>query len=164
MKNNKGFMLAEVVVTSTVVLASLISLYTTFNRLYNKYNTRLTYFDIDGSYINKGMIDYLIRNGKLNEYLKNNINTNNNIKNYLNDDDYFNALKDTYNIENMYIIEYNTSAINGLKNTDINETFKDYCDFMKKYYKLDNNNEYNYLIVTEYKNNDKYYYSSMGIG
>ena len=38
MKNNKGFMLAEAVITSTIVLTTLIGLYATFSRLYNLYN------------------------------------------------------------------------------------------------------------------------------
>ena len=60
MKNNKGFMLAEVVVTSTIVLTSLISLYITFNKLYNNYEIRSNYYDVDGIYAIKNMINNLI--------------------------------------------------------------------------------------------------------
>ena len=50
MKNNKGFMLAEVVVTSTIILTALISFYTTFNNLYRRYEIHTKYYDIDGVY------------------------------------------------------------------------------------------------------------------
>ena len=68
-KNNKGFMLAEVVITSTIILTALVSLYVTFNKLYSNYNTRNSYYNIDGFYAIKGMINYLIDSGKLNEIL-----------------------------------------------------------------------------------------------
>ena len=36
MKNNKGFMLAEVIITATVIITALVSLYATYNSLTNK--------------------------------------------------------------------------------------------------------------------------------
>ncbi len=34
MKNNKGFMLVEVIVTSTIIVTAMIGLYTSFNKIY----------------------------------------------------------------------------------------------------------------------------------
>lgn len=184
MKNNKGFMLAEAVITSTIVLTTLIGLYATFSRLYNLYNIRTTYFDIDGVYAIKGMIDNLIDTNKMNDVL---YNLNNNFYNLIKQgqcinsinvrDGYCNSLIDLYKIENMYIIKYNKSAVTSLKNQNINQTFKDYLDYISNYYsfvdsnandstynKINADDGYKYLFVVEYKNGEDYYYSSLGLG
>ena len=192
MKNNKGFMLAEAVITSTIVLTTLIGLYATFSRLYNLYNIRTTYFDIDGVYAIKGMIDNLIDNNidnlidnnKMNSTLQQ-VNTNNysqliskKVCSSANTNtNYCNSLQKLYNIENMYIIKYNKDAVTNLKNQDINQTFKDYLDYISNYYSFVDSNAddttdnkfnvddgYKYLFVVEYKNGEDYYYSSLGLG
>lgn len=192
MKNNKGFMLAEAVITSTIVLTTLIGLYRTFSRLYNLYNIRTTYSDIDGVYAIKGMIDNLIDNNidnlidnnKMNSTLQQ-VNTNNysqliskKVCNSANTNtNYCNSLQKLYNIENMYIIKYNKDAVINLKNQDINQTFKDYLDYISNYYSFVDSNAddttdnkvnvddgYKYLFVVEYKNGEDYYYSSLGLG
>ena len=184
MKNNKGFMLAEAVITSTIVLTTLIGLYTTFSRLYNLYNIRTTYFDIDGVYAIKGMIDNLIDNNKMNSTLQQ-VNTNNysqliskKVCSSANTNtNYCNSLQKLYNIENMYIIQYKKDKVTNLKNQDINQTFKDYLDYISNYYSFVDSNAddttdnkvnvddgYKYLFVVEYKNGEDYYYSSLGLG
>ena len=157
MKNNKGFMLAEVVVTSTIVLTTLISLYATFTKLYTKYETNSKYFDIDGIYAIKAVLNTKLESGDLNNIIKT-TNTNNYASLLTTNVD---SIKDTYNIENMYIVK--KSNLDTLKEHVLNNTFKDYLEYMKKYYKTSDNN-YNYYIVAEYKNNDKYYYSSLKLG
>ena len=103
-------MLAEAVITSTVVLTTLIGLYATFTKLYNAYNIRTTYFDIDGIYAIKGMIDHLIDNGEINGIINNlkNMETQQLIKlidkgKYFKGekDEYCNSLTELYNIDNM---------------------------------------------------------------
>ena len=61
-KNRKGFMLVEVVITSTVVLTALVFFYTQFDKLYIKYNERNNYHDVDGLYATKEVINYMITN------------------------------------------------------------------------------------------------------
>lgn len=68
-KNNKGFMLAEVVITSTVVLTSLVILYSSFTKIYTQYKVRDTYFDVDGMYAIRAMVNHLTSNGGLNKIL-----------------------------------------------------------------------------------------------
>lgn len=174
-KNNKGFMLAEVVVTSTIVLTALVSLYTTFSKLNSNYNTRKNYYNIDGMYAIKGMINYSIETNKLNEILSDettNFNKFYFIENancnspYLNDN-YCSALVDLYGIQNMVIVSYKgndkKSAVDLINPS--NETFKDYIDFVKKYYNFNDNSKYNYLILVEYNTSDSkdLKYSSMGM-
>lgn len=174
MKNNKGFMLAEAVITSTVVLTTLIGLYATFTKLYNAYNIRTTYFDIDGIYAIKGMIDHLIDNGEINGIINNlkNMETQKLIKlidkgKYFRGktDEYCNSLTELYNIDNMYIVKYEKEEVLKINKEEINQTFKDYLTYISTYYSFDLEEDgYNYLFIVEYKNGDKYYYSSLGVG
>ena len=48
--NNKGFMMAEVVVVSAIVVLFLGSIYTSYNKMYSAYKTRLTYLDVSSLY------------------------------------------------------------------------------------------------------------------
>ena len=155
MKNNKGFMLAEVVVTSTIILTSLMSLYVTFNKLYKNYEIRSKYFDIDGVYAIKAVINTKLKSGDLNKIIKDNTN----YTSILTDD--VKNIKETYNIENMYIVKKDN--LDALKTETSRNTFKDYLTYMEKYYKLNDTN-YSYFIVAEYKNNNDYYYSSLKLG
>lgn len=171
MKNNKGFMLAEAVITSTVVLTTLIGLYATFTKLYNAYNIRTTYFDIDGMYAIKGMIDHLIDNGEVNNKLQNLQSATTNYISLIQNnvcqtsDIYCSSLTKLYDIENLYIIKYETESLSSLKNIISRQTFKDYLEYIRNYYTFDTEEDgYNYLFILEYKNGDKYYYSSLGLG
>ncbi len=186
-------MLAEVVVTSTVVLTTLIGLYITFNKLYKNYNIRSAYYDIDGVYAIKNMNSILLDSGELNEIIKD-INVtgissikgiivkegNNIICNYGNKEgsQKCDNLKSNYSIQNLYLSTYDITAINSLIGKVQNTTFKDYLNFVKNYYDLnqvytppkskiedDNAKKYNYLFIIEYtKNDDKNYYASLGLG
>ena len=190
MKNNKGFMLAEAVITSTVVLTTLIGLYATFSRLYNLYNIRTTYFDIDGIYAIKGIINNLLigSNPKLNSVLSrvgrtpksiiNGAACDTNIFNDGNSKDYCASLVTTYNVNKMYVVKYNKDSVRKLKNeANIHQTFKDYIDYVSNYYPFNDSNAddslenkiniddgYKYLFIVEYKNGDDYYYSNLGLG
>lgn len=162
-------MLAEAIITSTIVLTTLVGLYANFMKLYNVYKIRDTYYDIDGVYAIKNAIDAMIDDGSLAGTLA--LNTNN-YKLIINNNcivsnnmSYCNFLKKTYSIENMYVVKYNENSINELKKVVNLKTFKDYLNYIEKYYNfnMDEDNKYSYLFVVEYKKNDKYYYSSLGV-
>ena len=160
-KNNKGFMLAEVIITSTIVLSAMVGLYLTFNKLYIKYNTISTYKNIDGTYAIENIVDNLIADQNLNNILANKsgrviVNGECQII-----ETYCENIKLAYNIENMYIFKMNEESVNELKEQVKNPTFKEYLDYTKKYYKYDENH---YLIVLEYKNENEFNYSSMELG
>ena len=167
-------MLAEAIITSTIVLTTLVGLYANFMKLYNVYKIRDTYYDIDGVYAIKNAIDAMIDDGSLAKTLvldngnyKLIINNNNNnictVSN--NNNNYCNFLKDTYSIKNMYVVKYDKDSIAELKNQVLNQTFKDYLNYIEKYYNfnMDDDNKYSYLFVVEYQKNQKYYYSSLGV-
>ena len=168
-------MLAEAIITSTIVLTTLVGLYANFMKLYNVYKIRDTYYDIDGVYAIKNAIDAMIDDGSLagtlvlDNYNYNLIiNNNNNICTVSNNNNnYCNFLKGTYSIKNMYVVKYNKDSIETLKEQTqtLNQTFKDYLNYIEKYYNfnMDDDNKYSYLFVVEYQKNQKYYYSSLGV-
>ncbi len=176
--NNRGFMLAEVVVTATIVLTALISLYITFNKLYKNYNTRSYIYDIDGIYAIKDVISILMDTGDINNILANYTNTtevksielikSNTCSNTISDDfkNHCESIQEIYNINNMYITKYKSNHITSLKNNVNNTTFKDYLSFLNNKYNFTDGN-YTYLFIVEYKNDntsDDYYYSNLGFG
>ena len=162
-------MLAEAIITSTIVLTTLVGLYANFMKLYNVYKIRDTYYDIDGVYAIKNAIDTMIDDGSLAGTLALNTNyksiINNNICIVSNNNNYCNFLKCTYSIKNMYVVKYDKDSIAELKNQVLNQTFKDYLNYIEKYYNfnMDDDNKYSYLFVVEYQKNQKYYYSSLGV-
>lgn len=166
-------MLAEAIITSTIVLTTLVGLYANFMKLYNVYKIRDTYYDIDGVYAIKNAIDAMIDDGSLAGTLALNTNYNPIINSDKcavsnnNNNNYCNFLKDTYSIKNMYVVKYDKGSIDNLKGQTqtLNQTFKDYLNYIKKYYNfnMDEDNKYSYLFVVEYQKNQKYYYSSLGV-
>lgn len=165
-KNNKGFMLAEVVITSTIVLTTMVSLYATFNKLYNIYKIRESYYNIDGMYAIKGVVNNL-----LDESGDNNFNT---ILLKLDNGERFvdvvdvsscDFLKISYGIKHVYIVNYDSGRVNSLINIKgMNQTFKDYLEYINKHYDWQTD-KYKYLVLMEYgSDTNGLYYSSMGIG
>jgi len=68
--NNKGFMMAEVIVVSAVVMVTLVGLYTSYNKIFSLYNQRIDYYDINTLYelafIRDNNIDSLVLDTKNN--------------------------------------------------------------------------------------------------
>ena len=167
-KNNKGFMLVEVIITSTVIATAMVSLYSTFNKLYTSYNQKTTYHNIDSIFATKITINYLLDNN-FNSFINNTFATSQykiliDDTTCFNNNDICNAIKSTYKVNKMIIAEYNKSIIESLKNTAINQTFKEYIDYVIGYYGIEqSDNKYNYIILTEIKDGDNYYYANLGI-
>lgn len=180
-KNNKGFMLIEVIITSTIVLTTLIALYASFNKLYNNYRIKNNYHNLDATYATKEIINSMLKNdeGNINNYI-NTIIPNSKygyiIKNgYCTNEAEFNNngtpaatvpnncsnIKKLYTINNMLFVEYDSESLNELDDS-INQTFKEYVDYVIKYYDIKNTKEdYNYIYLTEIKNGDNYYYANL---
>ena len=190
-KNNRGFMLIEVIITSTVVLTGMVLLFSTFNSLYSKYKSRENYHDIDTFYATKEMIDYLMEND-FTDFINQNLYENESIflieNGHCKDSSntFCNKLQELYGIENMIFTTYDKQNLENLKTgkdtngTSIgikiqNETFRDYIDYVINYYNIQNENinvtnserknEYTYFFLTEAKNTDTdlYTYASIAI-
>lgn len=162
-------MLAEAIITSTIVLTTLVGLYANFMRIYKVYKVRETYYDIDGVYAIKNMIDGLIEEKKLISIQEESENSSKVLIGDTCDESITvcNLIKESYNVKRMYIVRFDKEAIKSLSNLGINKTFKDYLQFILKYYNFDEEDDnYSYLFVVEYKkeeSNSEYYYSSLGL-
>lgn len=171
-KNNKGFMLAEVVITSTIIITAMIGLYSSFQKLYATYNTRNNYYNIDGVYATKMMIDNLM-NHDINEYL-NSYSVESNYKFIIQSNSCTDSneelkntceiIQSTYQVTNMIITEYDKKVLEEIKTKSLtqNETFKEYIDYLIDYYNIKKNTEQcNYIILTEIKEGDNFKYSNL---
>ena len=184
-KNNKGFMLVEAIITSVVIATAMVGFFTTFNKLYSSYNQRSKYYNVDGIYAAKATFNYLFDNDLFNKFI-NNVFEETQYKIIMSDDvcfyndvvynknvditNYNNAtmcqeIKQAYNINKMVIVEYDKSVLKeDVKELEVNQTFKDYIEFVTGYYEVaDNDTRYSYLVLTEIKNGDNYYYANLGI-
>ena len=77
-RNNKGFMLVEVIVTSTIVVTTMILLYSSFNKLSNNYKTKNSYYNLDATYATKEMINSMLKSDDedINEFINDTIYNN----------------------------------------------------------------------------------------
>lgn len=48
--NNKGFMMAEVIVVAAVILVTMVGLYASYNKVFTVYNQRVDYYDVTTLY------------------------------------------------------------------------------------------------------------------
>ncbi len=178
MKNNKGFMLAEVIITATVIITALVSLYATYNRTASKFQTRSTYQNIDGNYAIKGMVNHLLKNNQLNTLFQNVQTSTSNISLIKNgncqqiyNDTYCQKSKDLYSIQNLLVTNYSSEKVRAIKASVTNKTFKNYIDYIAGtsddkpgYYDFGKKSTYTYLFIVEYKDtNGKLNYSSIGV-
>lgn len=129
--NKKGFMMAEVIVVSSIVLITLTSLYISYNKIYSTYKKRINYYDVSIIYD----LDKIRRNVVIDA-------PTNNTK-----------------IENDVISESNTTVyaiplpitdnkITDLsqENTTFNTTFNEYLKYLKNSITVNN---CNYILVME---------------
>lgn len=77
--NNKGFMLLETLIVSTVILSTLIFLYVQFVNIKKNYEISFRYNTIPGLYMTKGVGEFLTENG----YTSLKTNLSNNVNGYL---------------------------------------------------------------------------------
>lgn len=75
--NNKGFMLAETLIVSTLVVTVLIYIYMQFMNIYNSYQNSFDYNTVDGLYGASNIRSFL-----LTDNIDNIVNNNNLINNY----------------------------------------------------------------------------------
>lgn len=161
-KNNKGFMLLETLIVSTVILSTLIFLFVQFSNIKTSYEISFTHNTIPGIYIAKELSDLLIEtennivlSNKLNEntngfvlittplYLKN-INTT-----------FYNTMITNMNIKNAIYTNNNLTTFKSYLNSDkidkniFTESFKNFIFKIK----TKNTNENNGRLIIMFKDN-----------
>ena len=157
--NRKGFMLAEVVVVSVVIATVLVTLFVGLNNVSSAYEIRNRYYDVDSLYAAMEINDILIREDAIDNLLNNNstiLFSNNEVIKFMG----FYKNSTSYDISKSYFVPYNKSKLNDLKSMNINQTFKDYIEYLNGNLNFDDN--YDYMIIVERENindiNDCYYY------
>lgn len=164
--NRKGFMLAEVVVSASVVAVVLVTMYIGINRMTAAYDKRNRYYDLDAQQVAMEVNDLLKRDSeqKLNNFTSLTDNyyslediENNYQVNYSELKDVFSSLGE--NINTYYV--KNEDGFNTMKSLNINQSFKDYLDYFISKTNFDEN--YSYFIVVELKKNDDYYYYTLKV-
>lgn len=192
-KKRNGFMLAELIITSTIVVSAMISLYASFNKIYSLYKTKNNYYYVDGVYATKELTDSIIKdnfNAFINNKLSSERNTylikDNTCKIETNLQEKCKAIQKLYHVKNMIFAEYNkcnldrekcttqdsetntiTNATEGddkTLNIENNQPFKEYIDYVIDYYDIESeSNEYNYIVLTEIEEDGQTYYSNLRI-
>lgn len=154
--NNRGFMLTELLVTSTLVCTVLIFLYTQFFSVKKSYENSFKYNTVNGLYALSNVRDFLVDNDiyilkqnlLLNDYVDLTDGDNNEI--VLSDSEYFNTLITKLNIKNIIFTKENlTDLINNINNMP--NTFED----MKKFIRYIDYNKTGslYRIIVQYEDN-----------
>lgn len=127
--NKKGFMMAEVIVVSSIVLITLTSLYMSYNKIYSTYKKRINYYDVSIIYD----LDKIRRNEEIDA-------PTNNTK----------IKKDSESNTTVYAIPLpiTDNKITDLsqENTTFNTTFNEYLEYLKNSITVNN---CNYILVME---------------
>lgn len=76
-KNNKGFMLLETLIVSTIILSTLIFLFVQFTNIKSSYEISFKYNTVPGIYIAKELSDFLLEND-IDTNLSNQLDSENN--------------------------------------------------------------------------------------
>lgn len=163
--NKKGFMLAEVIVVSVILIGTVVGLYAGFNKMYANYRERNAFDDVETLYCAKVIKDFLIDQEKINDLIKKINNTS--ISNDITDNAslslntyeiaLYNAIKKDYNVNKIYFSIYDLTDknINGAS-----QNFTNYVNYLKKDSTLATTS-YSHRIIVETKDNK---YATIGIG
>lgn len=124
--NKKGFMMAEVIVVSSIVLITLTSLYMSYNKIYSTYKKRINYYDVSIIYD----LDQIRRNEVI-------ATPTNNTK----------IIKNSESNTTVYAIPLTNNKITDTNNlSQENTTFNEYLEYLKNSITVDN---CNYILVME---------------
>lgn len=154
----KGFMLAEVVVVSVVVVTVLVTLYVGLNNVSSAYEIRNRYYDVDSLYVAMEINDILINDNVVSSISKASevSDIDSNIKTFSNF--YLGNVGDSIY---SYITPYDIEDMLSLKSYNNNVTFSEYLDYLSS--NLDFDSDYDYMIIVERRENsnvdDCYYYA-----
>lgn len=102
--NNKGFMMAEVVVVSAIILVTLVGLYSSYSKIFSLYNQRVDYYDVTTLYELAN-----IRNYSLDTLTVGSNNVDGDI---------------------IFFVDKNDVKNKNINTDSLNQTFKDYLDYL----------------------------------
>ncbi len=151
--NNKGFMLAEVIISASVIIVTLVSLYAGFARVYKAYEIRSTYYDADSVYALKTISDYFIDEMVFNSYISGINNTNRYVEfkeigtpsNKI--DAFINKMIENYSFKHFYLTRYNSDYLESIES--ISSDLKEYINFLNSDGVIDDDANYKYIFISE---------------
>lgn len=160
-------MLAEVVISASVVAVVLVTMYIGINRMTNAYDKRNRYYDLDAQQVAMEVNDALVRSGYL-DSIKASANTSSDdiykMSNEFADEyqEFPDELKSNfgYNDVRVFFSLYTEDKLSKLKEIYTSAFFGDYIDYLLN--KLDFNEDYSYSIIIELQKKDVddcYYYT-----
>lgn len=129
--DSKGFMLVEVIVSTVVVVTIMTSLYILFNRVYNTYELKSTYTNVDAIYTIKTIEDFFVDNMKMNDLFSDEDYKKVECNDFFSGtilyscEDIFNQ----YKVSGLYLMKKQSG--NELSEiTGVNQTFNDYIKYL----------------------------------
>lgn len=154
--NNKGFMMAEVVVVSAIILVTLTGLYASYNKVYGIYKARLNYYDAVTLYRLSYYRDILIENQVIDKAMEEaKKGTVLNVYNSIKEGGIFElptVEMSEYISDTVFFISKDKFSDSVLNNQDdVNLTFKEYVKFLSTSVTINSN----YIMVMERCNIDK---------
>ena len=141
--NKKGFMMAELVVVSSIIVITLTGLYISYNKIITSYRQIISYYDI-GFYYKLGYYNMKLDNAGTLDTTLDSIDDGK----YLDVKEIIEAEDDTK--EKIFIVK-NKTGITALKNTSINQTYKEYLEYLLNSKDIVND----YYIIGERCKSDK---------
>ena len=136
----------------------MTSLYVAFNRVYNAYDQKATYINVDAIYAIKTIEDYLIDEMELNDLLKTIVDYKEITCDIFSNQNYCKNIFERYNINQVFLVKLSGSNMPTLPNSiNINQTFKEYITYLNNAIIFDNNTDYVFIVETyelDYGDND----------
>lgn len=149
-KNNKGFVITEVLILSTVIIGLLVFMYIQFKNINRSYQKSFNYDTVEGMYLANNIVNYINDNDfdnlvqKLKEEEKNYIDITSCDIEYFSVSSFCEKLIESSNIDKILFTYENTNTIDK---TDFDEDLKNYIENI---YTL--NSITDYRIIIKYNN------------
>ena len=135
--NKKGFMMAELIVVSSIILVVLVGMYASYNKIYSAYTTRISYHDVTMLYRLGYYRDILKSNNILNDMI-NEVDTQKIINVYSSVNDEENKFylpindREEFNNFNVFFVKIENDTLDSslFLNKKLNVTFLEYIEYL----------------------------------
>lgn len=155
--NRKGFMMAELIVVSAIVLVTLVGMYNSYVKLFTAYKTRLRYYDVTALYRLAYYRNFLIENDSLERAKPVDGKKIRTVCDYLTKEGDTFPVIDVESERNsfgnvigdrVYMIHNNRKSIDSsiFDNRTVNFTYKEYVDFLSNSVDF---SKFEYMMIIE---------------
>ena len=144
-KDNRGFMLVEALVMSTVIIGVMVYMFIQFQSLNKNYDKSFKYNTVFGLYVTNEVKNYLSARNVIDD-LASSLSSQAYITVDYQGDTTWTALKEKANINQVILTKENLVDLKGKNIEGISPKFRDYINYLKV-----NNNIGMYRILIEFK-------------